>query len=296
MTNGRRPRLLVCEPTGFGVHHLLNPWMRWDEAVDVRLAWRQWDGLCEALVTVGAELEVMEIAGPSSAMTFTRDVAVVVAPRIAFSLSNFGPRGDLEPEFVTKWLGSLGFDVRRLNGRLDGGNLVRTTEGWLIGIPPGAPIDGAERLARRLRSEGASRVDAVPLQGARYGHLDTALCDLGGRAWLIHSEAFVEPDLDADSWRSILTGRAVIRVEPDEAEQLACNVVIVGNQVVGSLTPRLCRAIEHHGLEPIPVDLDEFRKAGGGAHCLTLELTPHARLLTDSRPSTNPRQETNHVP
>ncbi len=120
-----RPRLLMCEPAGFGVHHLLNPWMAWSEEVDGRRASRQWTELQDALIAAGAPVEVMANTSRSGAMTFTRDTAVVTAHRRAVVVRNFGRRGDLEPDVVARWLRSDGFATDELpeHLRFDGGNV-----------------------------------------------------------------------------------------------------------------------------------------------------------------------------
>jgi N-dimethylarginine dimethylaminohydrolase len=117
-------------------------------------------------------------------------------------------------------------------------------------------------------------VHGVPIRNPKFGHLDTAIADLAGRGWLAYRAAFAQPDLRSPAWQPILRDRPVIEVTDAEADALACNVAVVGDAVIGGLTPRLCRSVERLGLTAVPVDLDEFRKAGGGAHCLTLELHP----------------------
>ena len=274
----------MCEPAGFGVHHLLNEWMAWDERVDFARAIDQWATLLDSIVGAGGSVEVMPHRGQSGAMTFTRDTAVVTASGEATLLRNHGRRGDLEPEHVRAWLGDHRYEVEELRSdeRLDGGNVVPTTDGWLLGIPPLTTSEAVRPFARHLRDLTGAVVHGVPIADTRFAHLDTALSDLAGRGWLAYPSAFRQPDLSAPTWQPILRDRPVIEATRDEAEALACNVLVVGDHVIGGLTPRLCRSIEELGLVAVPVELDEFRKAGGGAHCLTLELEPVHRA---DRPS-----------
>lgn len=264
-------RLLMSPPSRLDVHHLLNPWMRWDEAVDGAEASRQWDRLVEVVREAGGQISVMPSEGRSAAITFTRDVAVTVGAGRAIVLRNHGRRGDLEPRHVSSWLRDSGFGIEELSedDRIDGGNLLACPEGWLIGIPPGGAVEPALRLAPRL--EG--RVMCIPLARPEFAHLDTVLADLAGRAWLAYPGGFVDARMEGRQWQTLLGDRPVIIAQEEEARRLACNVVVVGDAVIGGgLSPRLCRAIEGLGLSPVPLDLDEFRKAGGGAHCLTLDL------------------------
>lgn len=271
---GAGHRYLMSPPANYGVHHLLNPWMTWHEAVDVGRAVRQWEGVVEAVELAGGKVELVEPNPESGAMTFTRDTAVVAATGQAVVLRNVGRRGDVEPERIAAWLADNGFATEEPVGqdRIDGGNVV-AAERWLIGMPLGATRAELDRLADVLADRSGRGAVGIPLAEARYGHLDLALADLGGRAWLASPPALGAPDFDDPRWQTVLDGRPVIAVDDEEAQQLACNVVVVGETVIGGgLTPRLCREIERVGLCPVAVALDEFRKAGGGAHCLTLEL------------------------
>lgn len=283
---GRPRRILMCEPAGYGVHHILNEWMAWDERVDVARAIDQWLALHDAIVAAGASVELMPHRGRSGAMTFTRDTAVVTASGEATLLRNHGRRGDLEPAHVRTWLAEHGFVVDEASGRIDGGNVVPTTDGWLLGVPPLTSPETVRPFAQHLRQRTGAPVHGVPIGQARFGHLDTALSDLAGRAWLVYPDAFRQPDLRSPTWEPILRERPIVAVTQAEAEALACNVLVVGECVIGGLTPRLCREIDGHGLHAVPVDLDEFRKAGGGAHCLTLELEP---IHDPDRPPTTTR-------
>lgn len=265
----------MSPPVGYGVHHLLNPWMTWHESVDVGRALAQWQGLVDAVELAGGKVELAEPNPESGAMTFTRDTAVVAADGVAVVLRNVGRRGDVEPGRIAAWLAEHGFAIEEPaeQDRLDGGNVVAAAGRWLIGMPSEARRPELDRLADVLAARSGHGAVGVPLVQARYGHLDLALADLGGRAWLAYPPALGAPDLTDARWQRVLDGRPVVAVDDDEARRLACNVVVVGETVIGGgLTPRLCRAIEQLGLCPVPVALDEFRKAGGGAHCLTLEL------------------------
>lgn len=265
------PRFLMAPPSHLRTLHLLNPWMRWDEQIDLVAARRQWERLVEVLISVGARVDVMAPSPRSGAMTFTRDTAVVVDAARAVVLRNHGMRGELEPRHVAAWLRRNGFEVHQLpdDDRLDGGNIVHITGGWLVGIPPGTDPEAPRRLAQRM---GWQPAIGVPLRGGRFGHLDTVLADLGGRGWLVHPDGLADSMLDGPEWVRIWACRQVIEVQPEEARSLCCNVVVVGDAVIGSLSTRLCRSIEQLGLEPMPLVLDEFCKAGGGARCLTLRL------------------------
>lgn len=271
-----KPQLLMCPPDHLSSHHLFNPWMEWHEEADRGLAGEEWRSLRDALERSGAVIRVVAPVAVAPAMTFTRDAVLAVGASHVV-LRNDGPRGESEPVLFAGWLRAEGLPLRWLprSTRLDGGNILRTRDArWLIGMKPGTGERGARWLARRIRADRDEKSVGIPLADVRYLHLDMVLADLAGRGWLVYPKGFAEPDLSHPVWTGVLRDRPVIEVDDEEASQLSCNVVVVGETVIaGSLSDRLRAAIEALGLSVETVPLDEFRKAGGGAHCLTTELS-----------------------
>ncbi|MDQ3405585.1 MAG: amidinotransferase, partial [Actinomycetota bacterium] len=65
---------------------------------------------------------------------------------------------------------------------------------------------------------------------------------------------------------------AIIATEAD-ASCLGVNAVSDGrNVIVASEATDLISALIHHGYTPVPVDISELRKSGGGPKCCTMEL------------------------
>lgn len=265
-------RLLCSPPAYLDLSHLLNDWMEWHEEVDRARAVRQWERLVAALEDAGATVEVLPPDPLTPALTFTRDLGVLVDGEVV-TLTNLGPRARGEPRRARRWLRTAGVPQRAWSRRdpLEGGNVLHTTWGWLVGVRAGVDADPSRRLAADLRERTGERAAVVPLGEPAFGHLDMALADLGP-LWLAHAPALGLARFGAAVWEEILGGRPVLTVEPDEARRLAVNVVRVGEVVIGDLSQRLARRIEDAGLHAAPVALDELRKAGGGAHCCTLEL------------------------
>lgn len=268
-------RYLMCPPEFFDTHHLFNPWMDWREAVDRGRARVEWEALRQAISAAGGEVVVMEPRPDAGAMVFTRDAALVYAPGRVIILRNDGPRGVVEPPFFSEWFARSGYALEAPPpDRMDGGNVLRCSDGrYLIGIKPGSNLRAERYLARLLRRLTGARCIGIPLADRRYLHLDMVLADLDGRGWLVHSAGLGGLDLDHPAWRAVFGTAPVIEVTEEEAGRMACNIVIVGRTVIaGFLSERLRRAVGDLGFEVVVTGLDEFRKAGGGAHCLTLEI------------------------
>jgi N-dimethylarginine dimethylaminohydrolase len=78
-----------------------------------------------------------------------------------------------------------------------------------------------------------------------------------------------------DAGRAALAAQftELIEAKDEDAEVLGLNAISDGRHVVlpaqaTSLAAQLAAA----GFEPVPVDMSEFRKSGGGPKCCTLEL------------------------
>ena len=266
-------RFLVCPPDYFTAHYLFNPFMTYRERVDVRRAKRQWRSLVRVLEGAGAELEIVEPDGATSAVVFTADGAFCYAPGHALVLRNDGVRGDLEPPVFKAWLEARGYRTEALppRYRLDGGNLLRLAEGdVLAGLKPGATELGERYLARLLRLTTGRSLQTVPLVDQRHLHLDTALAVLPRGEVLVYRDALREGELPA---AVVERAEDVIEVTRADAARFACNVVCVDDVVVtGPVSDRLASRIARCGYAVERVDLGEFYKAGGGAKCLTLPL------------------------
>ena len=134
-----------------------------------------------------------------------------------------------------------------------------------------APASAPTR-ARTPRPAAVLGRPVLPLElvDPRYYHLDTALAVLDGDtiAWL--PEAFSP----ASRARAAPPGsRTRSSPTPADAAVLGLNAVSDGRHVVlPAQAPRLAAALAERGFEPIPVDLSELLKGGGGVKCCTLEV------------------------
>ncbi len=264
--NDRARRFYMCAPEHFRVDYAINAWTRPRAEVDARRAMEQWLALREAYLEAGAEVcEVAPEAGVSE-LTFAGD-SIFLHGQVALS-SRFR-HAERMPEVLpmARRFRALGYDVRELphgmhfegnaeailwNGRLLGGYGVRS-----------------DRTALAHVSELLD-VEVVPFELRKpYYHLDVCLCPLDARSALYYPGGF------SDESRARLM-RLVPKLYPvseAEARALACNSVSVSDTVVMSTraAPRVASLLRAQGRRVVELELSEFRKAGGGAKCLTLE-------------------------
>jgi len=110
---------------------------------------------------------------------------------------------------------------------------------------------------------------SLRLVDPRFYHLDTALCVLNSSTAMYYPAAF------DDAGRAALSSvfSELIEAKDEDAEVLGLNAVSDGYHVVmAAQATALARQLAAHGFQPVPVDMSELRKAGGGAKCCTLEL------------------------
>ncbi|MFN3219866.1 MAG: dimethylarginine dimethylaminohydrolase family protein [Acidimicrobiales bacterium] len=247
----------------------------WDDGapLDVNAACAQWDMLREAVERCVGEVLVLEPGLLARSTTFVRDLGLAIDGSLVL-LRPAGLRGLLEPPSFARMLRSSGIDLA--DGplpALDGGNVMADHHGRLLVGLCGEPTSSLRAAVDALKVRTGRTAIGVPLAGGRWPHLDMALADLGGRGWLVHPEALAGYDRTDAAWREVFAGRPVIEIAPDEANGLACNVLVAGDVVIGPPVGACTRRrVEALGFRYEAVDVSELVKAGGGVHCLTLEL------------------------
>jgi N-dimethylarginine dimethylaminohydrolase len=145
------------------------------------------------------------------------------------------------------------------------GDVLYTGEVVLAGYGFRSDVAAAGELERAFGLPAVS----LRLTDPRYYHLDTAMCVLDSRTAMYYPAAF------DDEATSALAGvfPELIEAKDEDAEVLGLNAVSDGNRVViAAQATGLIGELANRGYEPVPVDMSELRKAGGGPKCCTLEL------------------------
>lgn len=263
----REPRILMCPPEYYGIEYEINPWMDRRVGSDPVESRRQWAALHEALVDLGASIELLVPVPGLPDLVFTANAGLVFGDLFLSSRFRHGVRQGESPHF-DRWFAAHGFRVEPL--------------------PPSHNFEGAGDAlfcgpiliaGYSFRSDARSHlwvgdrlgIEVLPLElvDPRFYHLDTCFCPLAEDAAIYYPGAF------DDHGRSVLRDRIdrLVEVSAEEAVSFSCNAVVVGRDVVlNEGAPKLARALEREGFAARPLLLTEFIKAGGGAKCLTLRL------------------------
>ncbi|HEY1970642.1 MAG TPA: amidinotransferase [Pseudonocardia sp.] len=268
----RPRRYLMCPPDYFTVSYAINPWMDVSRAVDARLARRQWERLRRTYSDLGHTVELIDPQPGLPDMVYAANGGLVIDGKAYGARFHHAERADEGPAYL-RWMRGAGLravvaaqevnegegDFLVLGDRVLAGTGFRTT--------PAAHAE-VERLFGRP-------VVSLRLVDPRFYHLDTALAVLDpGTPGIPGTIAYYPDAFSADSRRTLraLYPDAVLASRAD-AEALGLNAVSDGHNVVlapGALG--LAARLRERGFRPIPVDLSELLKGGGGAKCCTLEL------------------------
>jgi N-dimethylarginine dimethylaminohydrolase len=260
-----RRRYLMCEPRYFAVEYAINPWMDPSVPVDTELAVAQWRGLLDTYRRLGHDVSQIEPVDGLPDMVFAANGATVANNRVYGAKFLHAERAAEGPAYLN-WFRAAGFDTHDAQ-------YVNEGEGDLL-------VNGSRLLAGTgFRTDPAAHAEAgealglpvvtLELVDPRYYHLDTALCVLGPDeiayfpgAFSARSQAVLR-DLYPD---------AIIATASDAAV-LGLNAVSDGYHVVlPAEAVDLAAVLLARGYQPVPVQLSELRKAGGGPKCCTLEL------------------------
>ncbi|MGX1755805.1 dimethylargininase [Streptomyces lydicus] len=267
----RPRRYLVCEPRHFDVRYAINPWMSADIPVDTALAGRQWEALMSAYRDHGHTVETVPPVATLPDMVFAANSALVVGGRV-FGSSFHAPQRRPESVEYETWFKAAGYDVYRPESPCEGeGDLIPAGRYILAGTgfrtTPAAHREVQEFFG--VPTIGLQLVDPY------FYHLDTALFVLEETAETGEANVAYYPEAFSTGSREVLRRlfpEAVIATR-DDALAFGLNSVSDGRHVfVAPQATGLIDQLTAHGYVPVPVDLSEFHKAGGGIKCCTQEI------------------------
>lgn len=258
-------RYLMCKPAYFAVDYAINPWMDPAKPVDVERAVRQWETLRDSYRRLGHTVDEIDPIPGLPDMVFAANGATVIDGTVYGAQFRYPERAAEAPAYLN-WFADAGFATHEAKQVNEGeGDLLLTGRFLLAGT--GFRTD----LAAHAEAQEVFGRPVITLQlvDPHYYHLDTALTVLGEDAIAYLPDAFSE------SSRRVLAQLFpdAILADPADAAVLGLNAVSDGRRVVLPVQAAgLINQLVARGYEPVPVDLSELLKAGGGPKCCTLEL------------------------
>jgi N-dimethylarginine dimethylaminohydrolase len=259
---------LMCPPDHFGIAYEINPWMDRTNQPDPDRAREQWYRLVACLKEAGARVEFLPPVPSLPDKVFTADIGLIDRNRFVMSRFRYAQR---QPETYqgADWFRSRDYEVVELpleaEESLECSDVCLFGGVLLAGYGFRTTLSAHGTIARLLRK----RVLSIEFIDSRFYHLDTSFCPLDDRRALITPAAWSRRGCQ-------LIERLVpepLVLELDEAMTFCANSLVVGKTVImPSCPPRVGHLLERWGFTICVTPLSEFLKAGGGVHCLTLDL------------------------
>jgi N-dimethylarginine dimethylaminohydrolase len=260
----------MCPPRYFEVRYVINPWMDPAVPVSVEVAMRQWTELKRAYESLGHQVAVVQAQPDLPDMVFAANSGTVVDGRVLGARFR-APERVAEAEHFRRWFVERGYPNIVMPSAINEAEGDFAWTGRLLLAGTGFRTDPAAHAE-------AQEVLGVPvvslsLVDPRYYHLDTALLVLDDSP--VAPAIAYYPGAFSSGSREVLRRLfpdAVIATEADAA-CFGLNGVSDGRNVVLPVEAiGLAAELTRRGYRPLMVDVSEFRKAGGGPKCCTMEL------------------------
>jgi N-dimethylarginine dimethylaminohydrolase len=267
-------RYLMCRPEHFTVSYRINPWMEPANPTDTARAVAQWQGLYDAYVALGHDVELIDAVPGLPDMVYTANGGFVidgVALGVKFRVDE--RRGEERP--FMDWFAADGLRVVEPV-------LVQEGEGdfLLVGdtILAGMGFRSSGESHREVAEVFGREVVSLNLINPSFYHLDTAIAVLDpveGPGGVERANIAYLPSAFDDASRAILEERFpdAILVSDEDGSVFGLNAASDGLNVFISPRAKGFEAqLRERGYNPIPIDLSELLLGGGGIKCCTLEL------------------------
>jgi N-dimethylarginine dimethylaminohydrolase len=267
----------MCPPDHFAVTYEINPWMDATRAVDTALAVAQWEHLRRTYLDLGHTVETIEPLPGMPDMVYAANGALVVDGR-ALAVRFRHPQRAAEAPAYAAWLAAQGLEVHEPVAVNEGEGDILLAGGILL-AGSGFRTDPAAHA--EVQELFGVPVVSLRLVDPRFYHLDTALTVLDETTVAWFPPAF-SPGSQA----------VVRRLFPDAIEATEADAVVLGlnavsdgrHVVVAAAAQQLIARLSEAGFVPVPVDMSELLKGGGGAKCCTLELRLRETTPTATAP------------
>lgn len=255
-------RVLLCRPRHFTVDYIINPHMQ-PYSVDTDHAMAQWEQLVTTLESLKITVEIIEQKSDVPDMVFATDQGIVRDGSVL--LANFRyPQRQKERQYYREWFREHDFRLRALSNifPFEGGDTLFFGDMLFVGTGFRASVASCEELAAKLA------IDVMPLRliDPYFYHLDMAFLPVN------HETAFYYPPAFSKNSRHLLKRLVpnLYEMSKEAVEAYGANSFVSGKDIViAAGTPKEFRQqLQAMDLVVHEVDISEFKKAGGGIHCL----------------------------
>lgn len=256
-------KVLLCRPLFYNVSYSINPWMI-PGSTNLKKAQEQWERLVEVYLGLDVDVSVIDQQKDLPDMVFATDQAIVYGKTALLSNFRYKERRDENIPY-SDW-----FKRNKYNVKIAKGDIFFEGAGECLFFRDilfaGHGFRSNKKAASYIQETLGIEVIPLKLINPNFYHLDTALFPLNNTTAFFYPEAF-----DASSLE--LLKKVVPHLIPlstKEANSFAANSVVTDHHVVmpGNI-PTFKDKVENLGYKAVEVDMSEYIKSGGAAHCLT---------------------------
>lgn len=257
-------KVLMCRPDYFDIEYEINPWMNVENKVDRKKALAQWQNLYDTYRHLGVEVELIRQVNGLPDMVFTANAGTVYHHTFVSGNFRFKERKG-EEAYYRQWFSDHGYDVVTLHFSQGGeGDALFYKDVLYMGYGFRSYRHAHSEIAKILGVE----VMSLRLIDPYFYDFDTTFCPLGTKGFLYFPLAFSQ-----ESRLRIAKVDGAMEMTKAQAEGFIGNsVYIEGKLLVGYLDDDLREKLKKLDVEPILLDMSEFKKSGGGIKCCTLYL------------------------
>ena len=255
--------VLMCNPLYFSVSYSINPWMIPGSA-NLDRAKKQWGELVKTYKNLGITVKIIDQEPNLPDMVFSTDQGIIWNKE--FFVSNFcheQRRGERKP--YLNWFESNGYKIRNIPNEVcfeGNGECVFFNGNLFVGVGFRANAKSCKYLHKALK------IDVYPLEliNPYFYHLDTALLVLDDKTAFYYQQAFSKKS------QKLLQKKIpnLIPFSDEEVYKFAANSVVTDHTVIVQKDIlSFNKTLRKLGYNAVSIDLSEFIKSGGAAHCLT---------------------------
>jgi len=257
----------MCPPDFFDVEYEINPWMHQEDQPAEETAHQQWDRLYDIYVhQMGWKVELIEPVKGLPDMVFATDCCLMIDGKALLSSFRY-PERQPETDYFEKWLRQHGYsNLKRASSYFEGGgDMMLAGEKIIAGYGFRSSLESHDEMRHFFNRD----VISLRIIDENFYHLDTSLAVLSP-----DTVAYYPGAIDEESRTRLQSAIPnLIEATLEEARGFGLNAVSDGKTVITSdASPSLLDKYNSAGFNVIGTPILEFRKAGGGVKCLTLEL------------------------
>jgi N-dimethylarginine dimethylaminohydrolase len=264
MKNKLIKKVLMCKPLHFSeLDYVINPWMK-PGTIDGEKALSEWEQLVNIYRKENIAVEVIDQKQGVPDMVFATDQGIIHGKTVLLSRFWYDERKNETP-YYEEWFTKHGYQIEYLpiGAFFEGnGDSYFWGDKLLIGVGFRADDYTCRAVSKILD------IEVIPLQivDPKFYHLDVGFLPINSETAFYYPKAFTKQSREV--LKKLIPN--LIEFTRDEVNAFSANSVVTDHHVIHQKGSETFKAkLKDLRYKSIEVDVSEFIKSGGGAHCMT---------------------------